>query len=59
MARSLINNNRESKVHVSVLNITEKPIKLKYDDILGHVCPVTENNPDTCQTPESIQVPKD
>ena len=48
VARSLINNKGESKL--SVLNITDKPIKLTSGDILGHVCPVSENNAETCKT---------
>ena len=48
VARSLINNEGESKI--SVLNITDKPIKLKPGDTLGNACPVTEN----CQENEII-----
>ena len=48
VARSLINNEGESKI--SVLNITDKPIKLKPGDMLGNACPVTEN----CQENEII-----
>ncbi|MEW8548166.1 MAG: pol polyprotein, partial [Candidatus Thiodiazotropha sp.] len=56
VARSLINNSGESVI--SVLNVTDKPIKLKSGDILGHVCPVTENNLETYETPASTQVPE-
>ena len=51
-----INNKGESKL--SVLNITDKPIKLKSGDILGHVCPVSENNAETYKTSQNIQMPE-
>ena len=62
VARSLINNEGESKI--SVLNLTDKPIKLKTGDILGNACPVTENchenetirdNSEIRQLPEHLQ----
>ena len=42
IARSLINNEGESQV--SVLNMTDKPIKLKAGEVVGHVCSVVENS---------------
>ena len=42
IARSLINNEGESKV--SVLNLTDKPIKLKAGEVVGHVCSVEESS---------------
>ena len=41
IARSLINNEGESQV--SVLNMTDKSIKQKAGEVVGHVCSVVEN----------------
>ena len=55
IARSLVKT--DGKSQISLMNITDKCIKLKSDDVLGQVCPVTESHSysDNSDLPEHLQ----
>ena len=52
IARSLVKT--DGKSQISVMNITDKSIKLKSGDVLGQVCPVTESHSHSDNSESSV-----